>query len=315
MGLTYRRGLLRRWGVAHVVVLGVILCFGVPGKRHPRLGEIVDLADPGSDGSGEGGLGGKEPRPMVIKRPGSSKRLANLVFDIRQFLSPYTPVKLKELRKNTLQDFLQAGRVLGMTHLIILSESPAGSFMRIVKSPMGPTFTFKLRDYNLLREVIEKQVSRPNWKPDTNSPAVLVMKGLNKSLAHHQLVSTLFQGLFKNSTLDQMHSRDFKRLALLTRNSSSQQFTLRQYITRQMPPSVRDENNFTSINISHALRATNEKLVRIWEIGPRLDMELIRIDEKVPQKSGSGRLLFYIPPPGPTNNKERGGGGGGPQEQ
>eukprot|EP00954_Amorphochlora_amoebiformis_P030787 1395208-Amorphochlora_amoeboformis.AAC.1 len=39
MGLTYRRGLLRRWGVAHVVVLGVILCFGVPGKRHPRLGE------------------------------------------------------------------------------------------------------------------------------------------------------------------------------------------------------------------------------------------------------------------------------------
>jgi len=67
---------------------------------------------------------------------------------------PYTALKLKEQKKNTLKDFIGVAGQFGVTHMIVFSQTEKACYLRLIKNTKGPTITFKIDEYSLARDVI-----------------------------------------------------------------------------------------------------------------------------------------------------------------
>jgi len=70
---------------------------------------------------------------------------------------PYTALKLKESKKNTLKDFVSVAGIFGVTHMMMLTQTEQANYLRLVKNPKGPTITFKIEEYSLAKDVVKFQ--------------------------------------------------------------------------------------------------------------------------------------------------------------
>lgn len=83
--------------------------------------------------------------------------LKDLEGDLRKLMSPNTAAKLKESRRNVLKDFVHVAGPLGVTHLLMLSATHNAAYLRVAKSPRGPTLTLRIHEYALMRDVLASQ--------------------------------------------------------------------------------------------------------------------------------------------------------------
>ena len=60
-------------------------------------------------------------------------------------------------KSNTLKDFVSVCGPLGVSHLVMLSATSAASYLRIARTPHGPTVTFRIESYALTRDVVSVQ--------------------------------------------------------------------------------------------------------------------------------------------------------------
>ena len=67
---------------------------------------------------------------------------------------PYTALRLKEQKKNTLKDFLGVAGQFGVTHMMMLTQTENANYLRLIKNPKGPTITLKIDSYSLSKDVI-----------------------------------------------------------------------------------------------------------------------------------------------------------------
>ena len=70
---------------------------------------------------------------------------------------PYTASELKESKKNSIKDFVSVAGVFGVSHMIVLTQTEKGGYLRLIKNPRGPTITFKLSEYSLSKDIIKYQ--------------------------------------------------------------------------------------------------------------------------------------------------------------
>lgn len=56
-------------------------------------------------------------------------------------------------RKNTIKDFVHVGAPLGVTHFIFFTSTEAGTNLKIARIPRGPTLSFKVVGYSLMRHL------------------------------------------------------------------------------------------------------------------------------------------------------------------
>ena len=68
---------------------------------------------------------------------------------------PYTAMNLKESKKNSIKDFVGAAGQYGVSHMMIITQTENGNYLRIIKNPKGPTMVFKLIDYTLAKDVVK----------------------------------------------------------------------------------------------------------------------------------------------------------------
>ena len=80
-----------------------------------------------------------------------------LIKDTRRMMAPYTALKLKERKSNSLKDYLALSGTLGVSHLICFSTTETGTYLRLAKMPRGPTLYFKLESYCLCKDVAASQ--------------------------------------------------------------------------------------------------------------------------------------------------------------
>jgi ribosome biogenesis protein SSF1/2 len=66
---------------------------------------------------------------------------------------PYTAMKLRESKKNSLKDFLGVAGQYGVSHMMILTQTEQNNYIRFVKNPKGPTITMKIDEYALSRDI------------------------------------------------------------------------------------------------------------------------------------------------------------------
>ncbi|CAI5484909.1 unnamed protein product [Closterium sp. Yama58-4] len=141
----------------------------------------------------------KVPRTMMFARGKVNILLKRLVQDMRKMLLPFTALKLKESRKNTLKDFLHVAGPLGVTHFLMLSKSDVSPYLRVARTPRGPTLTFRILDYSLAADVAKSQ-RRPYVPAGVfESPPLVVMNGMGasgKGTEHLKLMTIMFQNMF-----------------------------------------------------------------------------------------------------------------------
>ena len=90
---------------------------------------------------------------------------------------------LQEKRRNNLKDFLNIAGPLGVTHFLMLSKTETAPYLKVARTPQGPTLTFKIHEYSLAVDVAQSQL-RPRCPQDLfkNSPLVTFHKHIHKGI-------------------------------------------------------------------------------------------------------------------------------------
>lgn len=82
---------------------------------------------------------------------------------------------LQEKKRNNLKDFLNVAGPMGVTHFLIISKTATAPYLRVARTPQGPTLTFKIQEYSLAVDVAQSQV-RPRCPQDLFKNAPLVIR-------------------------------------------------------------------------------------------------------------------------------------------
>ncbi|ONH93926.1 hypothetical protein PRUPE_8G261200 [Prunus persica] len=240
--------------------------------------------------------GDKIPRSFVFSRYRLPGPLKQLQADLRKLMLPYTALKLKENRRNKLKDFLNVAGPMGVTHFLMLSKTPTAPYLRVARTPQGPTLTFKIQEYSLATDVVRSQL-RPRCPQD----------------------------LFKNAPLVKLSS--CQRIVLLNYNKDTKLIDFRHYSIRLQPVGVsrrlrrfvqnhqvpdlrnlQDVSDFVTkagygseseaddeaatvtlaSDLGRVNRASTKSAVKLQEIGPRMTLQLMKIEEGL----CSGGVIF-----------------------
>ncbi|KAF8392586.1 hypothetical protein HHK36_022931 [Tetracentron sinense] len=140
--------------------------------------------------------GDKIPKSFVFSRgklPGSLKQLQ---LDLRKLILPHTALKLKEKKRNSLKDFLNVAGPMGVTHFLMLSKTETAPYLRVARTPQGPTVTCKIHEYSLAVDVAKSQL-HPRCPQELfkNSP-LIVLSGFGTGDQHLKLTTIMFQNIF-----------------------------------------------------------------------------------------------------------------------
>ncbi|KAM7527060.1 hypothetical protein LguiB_030470 [Lonicera macranthoides] len=284
--------------------------------------------------------GDKIPRSFVfsrVKLPGS---LRQLQADLRKLMLPYTALKLKEKKRNNLKDFLNVAGPMGVTHFLMLSKTESAPYLRVARTPQGPTLTFKIQEYSLAVDIAQSQL-HPRCPKDLfkNAP-LIVLSGFGTGEQHLKLTTIMFQNIFPAIDINTVKLSSCQRIVLLNYNKETKLVDFRHYsislqpvgISRrirkfvqnhQVPNlgSLQDVSDFVTkagygseseaddeaatvslpSDLGRINRASTKSAVKLQEIGPRMTLQLIKIEEGL----CSGGVIFSVGSDGSSGEKKK----------
>ncbi|CAL5357638.1 unnamed protein product [Camellia sinensis] len=270
--------------------------------------------------------GDKIPRSFVFSRGKLPGSLRQLQADLRKLMLPYTALKLKEKKRNNIKDFLNIAGPMGVTHFLMLSKTASAPYLRVARTPQGPTLTFKIQEYSLAVDVAQSQVC-PRCPQDLfkNSP-LIVLSGFGTGEKHLKLTTIMFQNIFPAIDVNTVKLSLCQRIVLLNYNKETKLIDFRHYSIRLQPVpdlrkfvqnhqvpelgSLQDVSDFVTkclragygseseadeaatvslaSDLGRVNRASTKSAVKLQEIGPGLTLHLIKIEEGL----CSGGVIF-----------------------
>ncbi|KAL1558394.1 hypothetical protein AAHA92_08869 [Salvia divinorum] len=271
--------------------------------------------------------GDKLPKSFVFSRGKLPGVLRQLQTDLRKLMLPYTALKLKEKKRNNIKDFLNVAGPMGVTHFLILSKTDSSPYLRVARTPQGPTLTFKIHGYSLAADVIKAQL-RPRCHKDLfQNPPLIVLSGFGTGEQHLKLTTIMFQNIFPAIDINTVKLASCQRIVLLSYNKDTKLIDFRHYSIRLQPVGVsrrvrkfvqnrqapdlsglQDVSEFLTrpgygsesevddeaatvslpTDLGRLNRASNKSAVKLQEIGPRMTLQLVRIEEGL----CSGGIIF-----------------------
>ncbi|XP_022899071.1 peter Pan-like protein [Olea europaea var. sylvestris] len=271
--------------------------------------------------------GDKIPKSFVFSRGKLPGPLRQLQMDLRKLMLPFTALKLKEKRRNNLKDFLNVSGPMGVTHFLILSKTDTAPYLRVARTPQGPTLTFKINEYSLAADIAQSQL-RPRCPKDLfkNSP-LIVLSGFGTGEQHLKLTTIMFQNIFPAIDVNTVNLSSCQRIVLLNYNKETKLIDFRHFSIRLQPVDVsrrirkfvqnhqvpdlrnlQDVSDFVTkagygseseaddeaatvslaTDLGRVNRASNKSAVKLQEIGPRMTLQLIKVEEGL----CSGGVIF-----------------------
>ncbi|XP_024520802.1 peter Pan-like protein [Selaginella moellendorffii] len=272
--------------------------------------------------------GEKIPRSFVIGRGKLPVLLRNLEQDLRKLMLPHTALHLKESGKNTLKDFVHVAGPLGVSHFVILSNTKNAPYMKVVRSPHGPTMTFKVHDFCLAADVA-RALLRYRAPPSIfKNPPLVVLNGFNPAEAHLKLVTIMFQNIFPVIDVKKVKLSLCQRVLLLNYDKDTKVIDFRHYAISAQPvgvsrgirklvqrtkiPDLRTLNDVSEFvtksgygseseaenessrvtlpqDYGRGNPASQQSAVKLHEIGPRMTLQLVKVEEGL----CSGAVMFH----------------------
>ncbi|XRB06945.1 ribosome biogenesis protein SSF1/2 [Pycnococcus provasolii] len=177
----------------------------------------------------------KVPTSLVALRgPLAHSLLPELSEDLKKMLLPHTLSNLRTRRSNTLKDFVQVTGPLGVSHMVLLSATSAASYMRIARTPHGPTVTFKIESYALTRDVVSVQ-RRPRAPSHAfTHPPLVVLHGFKTKPEDEDgeavsLASVTLQNMFPAIDVRSARLHECRRVLCCSYDRETKRIQLRHY--------------------------------------------------------------------------------------
>eukprot|EP00850_Spirogloea_muscicola_P003065 SM000012S25327 [mRNA] locus=s12:304110:313728:- [translate_table: standard] len=227
-----------------------------------------------------------------------------------------------------LKDFVHVSGPLGVTHFVILSVTQEAPYLRVARTPRGPTLTFKVLRYSLAADIASSQ-ARPRAPPAIfKNPPLVVMHGFGSGKEHLKLVTVMFQNMFPAINVQKVKLAACQRVLLLSYNAESRTVEFRHYSISAQPVGVSkpvrklvqsralpdlgmltDVGDFfarsgygseseaedeaakvkLSQNFGRSNRACSQSAVKLHEVGPRITLQLLKVEEGL----CNGAVMFH----------------------
>eukprot|EP01133_Synstelium_polycarpum_P004300 gene4300-5023_t len=258
-------------------------------------------------------------KSFVYKRGVCNKFIKDLVIDFRRVMEPNTATKLQESTNNTTKDFVNVASIYGVTHLVPFSNTDIGSYMSVGKLPHGPTLNFKIEGFSLAADVNKAKLKPSTLSPaEFMSAPLVVLNNFAKGTPHIEMMSTVLQGLFPAINIMTLKLNRCKRLVLFNLDKVTGMVEFRHYkikiaevgisksVKRVIQSRVNDLSNLEDISqyildglgesesdfedadgrieidpklLRRKATSSNQKAIKLEEIGPRMTLDLIRVEE------------------------------------
>ncbi|XP_043362886.1 suppressor of SWI4 1 homolog isoform X2 [Dermochelys coriacea] len=270
------------------------------------------------------------PHSFVFHRGRVGRSLQQLILDVRRVMEPFTASTLQVRKKNSLKDFVAVAGPLGVTHFLVFTKSPTNVNFKLIRLPGGPTLTFRVTQYSLIKDVVSSlKRHRMHEQQFTHHP-LLVLNNFGLQQMHIKLMATMFQNMFPSINVHKVNLNAIKRCLLISYNADTQLLDFRHYSLKVVPvgaskglkkllqekfPNMsrledisellaKDINlseseaeqdgthNILELPQAYAGRGNmkaQQSAVRLTEIGPRMTLQLIKVEEGLSQ----GNVLYH----------------------
>ncbi|SJX64091.1 related to SSF1-Nucleolar protein involved in the assembly of the large ribosomal subunit [Sporisorium reilianum f. sp. reilianum] len=178
------------------------------------------------------------PKSFIIRTGKVPRSVSTLVQDTRKVMEPNTATRLRERNSNKLKDFISMAGPIGVTHLLIFGQTDAGTNLRILRAPRGPTLTFRVNKYALSKDV--QASSRRASPPGSEfvTPPLLVLNNFGGEERQMKLLVATFQNLFPPIAVQSMKLSQARRIVLLNYNAATATIDWRHYLISVRPVGV-----------------------------------------------------------------------------
>ena len=178
------------------------------------------------------------PRAFVFAKGRVPAPLKQLVEDLKRVLMPNTARALRARKTNKLRDFVAVAGQLKVGFFLIVSATERAAYLRLCRSPRGPTLTFRVAGYSLAADVAAS-LRRPFSASDGlwQSAPLLVLDSFDKEVQHEALASQMLRNLMPTINAATINLKSCRRVLLAHKNEEGG-IELRQYAIRALPTGV-----------------------------------------------------------------------------
>ncbi|GLE09652.1 hypothetical protein PINS_up021389 [Pythium insidiosum] len=173
------------------------------GRRRKTRTHVVEHANAESDDS---------PRSFVFKMGKAPSIVSELVQDMRRIGAP-----------------------LGVTHFIFFTSTEASTNLKIARIPRGPTLSFKVVGYTLMRQVHLIHKRPVDASLAFHSKPLVVLNNFTGSEDHIKLMNVTFQNMFPAIDVQTVQLSECRRVVLFNYEKETDTVEFRQYIIRATP--------------------------------------------------------------------------------
>ncbi|GMT00919.1 hypothetical protein PENTCL1PPCAC_23093, partial [Pristionchus entomophagus] len=270
----------------------------------------------------------KEPHSIVIPSGDVGKFVKRLVRDYRRVMEPNTAAKLKVMKRNNIRDFVATGAVLGVTHMMVFTRSEMSVNMRLMRFPQGPTLTFRVKEYTLMRDVLSSLKKSMVFEELYKSAPLVILSGFKEGQPRHLgLVQTTFQNMFPSINVDMVNLASIRRCVMVRYNEEDDTIDIRHYSIKTVPTGMSNstkkllqsklpdlsrykdiadyfenpghlsdsemEEESKNVDLAQDLgrgcKKGGQTQIRLLELGPRLTVELIKVEQEIDE----GEVLYH----------------------
>jgi len=273
----------------------------------------------------------KIPRSFVFARGKVTPAVEELVRNLRKVFSPYTADHLKVKKTNRMKDFINIAGPLGVTHLMVATQSEIGTNLRIVRCPQGPTMVFRVKSYSLSKDIINFQKRPEDAQSGLRNSPLVILNNFGDDEESGQLVQAMLQNMFPKLSVKTIKLSQCGRVCLWNYNEEDETIDLRHYRIKASPVGLNrnvkrvlkgkripnlarykdiseyidDPGYLTSDSEAEDTeenrlvlpqnyqgkgnRESQKSAIRLKEIGPRLTLQLLKIQEGV----DNGAVLYH----------------------
>ena len=173
------------------------------------------------------------PKSLVFCRGKVGREVNQLMMEWRECMMPFTAANLKIVKRNKVKDIIELAKHFGCQTVHVFTCAPSGTHFRILKSPVGPTLTFRVESFKLRADIM-KESGRANKFAVTDAasfskPPLLVFNQFNTEENHQQLVMATFQGMFPSIHVDNFKLSHCHRVVLIHYNKAHDVIEVRHY--------------------------------------------------------------------------------------